>query len=89
MFVVMNASASQAETNAVKGLILAEGLVPYDHVGVERVVIAVVGEIGARKPVLIEPARSAGRGRGGHPDQPPVQAHLARVPPRGHGHPGP
>ena len=53
MFVVMNASASQAETNAVKGLILAEGLVPYDHVGVERVVIAVVGEIGTRKPVLI------------------------------------
>ena len=47
MFVVMSASASQAETNAVKSLILAEGLVPYDHVGVERVVIAVVGEIGA------------------------------------------
>ena len=53
MFVVMNVLASQAETNAVKSLILAEGLVPYDHVGVERVVIAVVGEIGPRKPVLI------------------------------------
>ncbi|HLY13418.1 MAG TPA: hypothetical protein VKR24_03650, partial [Candidatus Limnocylindrales bacterium] len=60
MFVVMSASASQAETNAVKSLILAEGLVPYDHVGVERLVIAVVGEIGARKPVLMSRLEALG-----------------------------
>jgi 3-deoxy-7-phosphoheptulonate synthase len=53
MFVVMNAAATQAETNGVKSLILAEGLTPHDHVGTERVVIAVVGEIGPRKPVLM------------------------------------
>ena len=60
MFVVMNAAASQAEANAVKSLILAEGLVPYDHVGAERLVIAVVGEIGARKPVLISRLEALG-----------------------------
>jgi 3-deoxy-7-phosphoheptulonate synthase len=60
MFVVMSASASQAETNAVKSLILAEGLMPYDHAGAQRVVIAVVGEIGARKPVLISRLEALG-----------------------------
>jgi 3-deoxy-7-phosphoheptulonate synthase len=53
MFVVMAVSASEGEINAVKSHILAEGLTPYDHEGTERVVIAVVGEIGARKPVLM------------------------------------
>ncbi len=53
MFVVMAADATEAEINAVKGHILGEGLTPFDHVGTKRVVIAVVGEIGTRKPVLM------------------------------------
>jgi len=53
MFVVMAVGASEGEINAVKSHILAEGLTPYDHEGTERVVIAVVGEIGPRKPVLM------------------------------------
>ena len=53
MFVVMAGSASEAEINTVKSQILAEGLTPHDHVGSGRVVIAVVGEIGSRKPELM------------------------------------
>ena len=50
--------------------------------------IAVVGEVGPRAGA----ARALGRLAGvetGHADQPAVQADLARVPPRGHRHPGP
>ena len=54
MFVVMTVGASEAEILGVKSQILAEGMTPFDHVGAERTVIAVVGEIGARKPVLID-----------------------------------
>ncbi len=53
MFVVMAMTASEAEILGVKSQILAEGMTPYDHFGVERTVIAVVGEIGARKPQLM------------------------------------
>jgi 3-deoxy-7-phosphoheptulonate synthase len=52
MFVVMSIGASEAEILGVKSHILAEGMTAYDHVGAERVVIAVVGEVGARKQVL-------------------------------------
>ena len=61
MFVVMARSASEAEVLGVKSRILAEGLTPYEHAGAERIVIAVVGEIGPRKPVLLEPARRPAR----------------------------
>jgi 3-deoxy-7-phosphoheptulonate synthase len=54
MFVVMTAGASEAEILGVKSQILAEGLTPFDHVGPERTVIAVVGEIGSRRPALLE-----------------------------------
>ncbi len=54
MFVVMTVGASEAEILGVKSQILAEGLTPFDHVGAGRTVIAVVGEIGARKPALLE-----------------------------------
>ena len=50
MFVVMATGASEAEILGVKGRILAEGLTPFDHAGAEHVVIAVVGEIGGRRP---------------------------------------
>ncbi len=50
MFVVMTVGASEAEILGVKSRILAEGLTPFDHVGDERTVIAVVGEIGSRRP---------------------------------------
>jgi 3-deoxy-7-phosphoheptulonate synthase len=53
MFVVMARNATEAEILGVKSHILAEGLTPFDHLGVDRVVIAVVGEVGARKPVLM------------------------------------
>ncbi len=54
MFVVMTAGASEAEVLGVKSRILAEGLTPFDHQDVDHVVIAVVGEIGSRKPALID-----------------------------------
>jgi 3-deoxy-7-phosphoheptulonate synthase len=52
MFVVMARTASEAEILGVKSAILAEGMTPYDHHGAERTVIAVVGDVGPRKPVL-------------------------------------
>jgi 3-deoxy-7-phosphoheptulonate synthase len=52
MFVVMSIGASEAEILGVKSHILAEGMTAYDHAGAERVVIAVVGEVGARKQIL-------------------------------------
>ena len=52
MFVVMSVSASEAEVNGVKSLILAEGMQPHDSRGVERTVIALVGEIGLRRAQL-------------------------------------
>ena len=52
MFVVMARTASEAEILGVKSHILAEGMTPYDHAGQERVVIAVVGEVGPLKQVL-------------------------------------
>jgi 3-deoxy-7-phosphoheptulonate synthase len=54
MFIVMTVGASEAEILGVKSRILAEGLTPYDHVSDGRTTIAVVGEIGARKPALLE-----------------------------------
>jgi 3-deoxy-7-phosphoheptulonate synthase len=53
MFVVMARTASEAEVLGVKSQILAEGMTPYDHQGSERIVIAVVGEVGPRKQVLM------------------------------------
>ncbi|MBF8289831.1 MAG: phospho-2-dehydro-3-deoxyheptonate aldolase [Chloroflexi bacterium] len=53
MFVVMARTATEAEILGVKSHILAEGMTPYDHAGQAGVVIAVVGEVGPRKPVLM------------------------------------
>lgn len=53
MFVVMSRTAGEAETLGVKSQILAEGLTPFEHHGAERVVIAVVGEIGSRRQELV------------------------------------
>ena len=53
MFVVMARTATEAEILGVKSHILAEGLSPFDHEGSDRVVIAVVGEVGPRKEVLM------------------------------------
>jgi 3-deoxy-7-phosphoheptulonate synthase len=54
MFVVMSPTASEAEILGVKSRILAEGLTPYEHVGERQTVIAVVGDVGARKPELMQ-----------------------------------
>src|SRR3954471_9450714 len=53
MFVVMAIAATEAEILGVKSQILGEGLTPYDHLGAERTVIAVVGEVGTRRPQLM------------------------------------
>jgi 3-deoxy-7-phosphoheptulonate synthase len=53
MFVVMARTATEAEILGVKSHILAEGMTPFDHSGAERVVIAVVGEVGPKKQVLM------------------------------------
>jgi 3-deoxy-7-phosphoheptulonate synthase len=53
MFVVMAATASEAEVLGVKSQILAEGLTPFDHAGAERVVVAVVGDVGPRRQQLM------------------------------------
>ena len=52
MFVVMRSGATEAEVNGVKGLILAEGLTPFENAGTSRTVIAVVGELGKRREQL-------------------------------------
>ena len=59
MFVVMAAGASEAEILGVKSQILAEGLTPFDHVGDERTVIAVVGEIGVAQAAAARAASAA------------------------------
>lgn len=48
MFVVMARTATEAEILGVKSHILGEGMTAYDHAGADRVVIAVVGEVGPR-----------------------------------------
>jgi 3-deoxy-7-phosphoheptulonate synthase len=53
MFVVMAANATEAEILGVKSHILAEGMTPYDHAGSERVVIAVVGDVGPHRDHLM------------------------------------
>ena len=53
MFIVMSARATEAEVNAVKSAILAEGLQPHMNPGTERVVIALVGEVGPRRQALM------------------------------------
>ncbi len=53
MFVVMAGNATEAEILGVKSHILGEGMTPFDHVGAERVVIAVVGDVGPRKQQLM------------------------------------
>jgi 3-deoxy-7-phosphoheptulonate synthase len=54
MFVVMTVGASEAEILGVKSRILAEGLIPFDHVEGDRTQIAVVGELGSRRAALAE-----------------------------------
>jgi len=53
MFVVMASTATEAEILGVKSHILGEGMTPYDHAGADRVVIAVVGEVGPRRQALM------------------------------------
>ena len=52
MFVVMAVTATDADVNGVKSQIMSEGLTPFEHQGAERLLIAVVGEIGSRKTSL-------------------------------------
>ncbi len=54
MFVVMTQGASEAEILGVKSRILAEGLTPYEHAAAGGTVLAVVGEVRARRDALME-----------------------------------
>ncbi|TAM57284.1 MAG: 3-deoxy-7-phosphoheptulonate synthase [Chloroflexota bacterium] len=49
----MAAGATAEEINSIKGQVLAEGLQPYESPGQERVVIAVIGEVGPRRDLLV------------------------------------
>ena len=53
MFVVMSVSATPQQVEAVESFIASEGLQAHMNRGAERVVIAVVGEIGGRRDRLI------------------------------------
>jgi 3-deoxy-7-phosphoheptulonate synthase len=57
MFVVMSPAASEAELLGVKSRILAEGLTPFEHAGGGGTKVAVVGEVGSRRPALMEALR--------------------------------
>jgi len=52
MFVVMSVTATETEILGVKSQILEEGMTPHEHIGAERRVIAVVGEVGPRRQQL-------------------------------------
>jgi 3-deoxy-7-phosphoheptulonate synthase len=47
MFVVMAVGATEEQLNAVRSLVLEEGLTPHENRGGARVVVAVLGEAGA------------------------------------------
>src|SRR5262245_46375772 len=53
MFVVMRTAATEAELLGVKSRILAEGLTPYEDTSSGDTKVAVVGEIGSRRPALL------------------------------------
>ena len=53
MFVVMRPGATEAELLGVKSRILAEGLTPYEHVGENGTLLAVVGELAGRREALM------------------------------------
>jgi 3-deoxy-7-phosphoheptulonate synthase len=57
---VMTPEAGEAEILGVKSAILGEGLTPYDHVARGRTVIAVIGDIGARRTALRERLEALG-----------------------------
>ena len=53
MFVVMAPGAGEAEVLGVKSAILAQGLTPFEHVRGDHIVIAVIGDLGAQKPIVM------------------------------------
>ena len=83
MFVVMRTGATEAEVNGVKGLILAEGLTPFENAGTSRTVIAVVGEIGKRREQLKQRLEAHAGRRAGHRRSPsPTSSCRASSTPR-------
>ena len=55
MFVVMRAGAGEAEVIGVKGLILAEGLTPFENAGADRTVIAIEDAIALARAIKANP----------------------------------
>ena len=89
MFVVMAAGASEAEVLGVKSRILAEGLTPFDHPGPS----ASSSRSSARSAAASRRCSSRFAALPGvervTPITRPFKLDVARVPPRGHGHPRP
>ena len=54
MVIVMRAGATPAELNAVLDLVESSGFRPHINDGVERKVVAVLGEVGIDKVELVE-----------------------------------
>ena len=88
MFVVMRTGATEAEVIGVKGLILAEGLTPFENAGDARIVIAVVGEIGRRREQLTSRLEAQPGVDRVTAISKPYKLVSREFHPRGHGHPG-
>ena len=87
MIVVMAIGASEAEILGVKSQILSEGMSPYDHAGGGASRHRGRRRGRPRKQELPSRLAALPGVESVTADQPAVQAHLARVPPRGHGDP--
>ena len=88
MFVVMADGASEAEILGVKGLLMAEGMGAFEHRSSGHARIAVVGEMGKRRTMLTETLAALPGVETVTRDQSALQVDLARIPSRGHRHPG-
>jgi 3-deoxy-7-phosphoheptulonate synthase len=53
MIVVMQVGATEQEANDVRSLIKESGLTPHDNYGTQRVVIAVLGDVGPKRDYLM------------------------------------
>jgi 3-deoxy-7-phosphoheptulonate synthase len=53
MIIVMSVGATEQEANNVRDLVKGAGLVPHDNYGLQRVVIAVLGDVGPQRDHLM------------------------------------
>ena len=53
MIVVMSVGATEQDANDVRTLVKDAGLTPHDNYGTQRVVIAVLGDVGPQRDYLM------------------------------------